>query len=547
MPFPRGIDHVESPHSASHPYANPDLVESKPSLYRTDTTNSTQDDGMSLRAPSLSHTSGTRSPRSPRSPLVANGNPTSLISTPMPAAPGALQGFAMTSAWPNGGTSSGQSYSLISLEQAQALQRAKLSSQHSAASSPASTAFPVSTLPFDPVFAERERQRKASTTSAASYLPPEPAAEHSQAGAVQGPPAGKAVKPRRSGFLKLLRGNSKDKDIPSPTPLDTNVPAIPPLPSGASRPVITHPHAQRFESRDATAPADRRQPASPSGSDSPGAPASTSHSGQTSPAVSASHRVPPPSLSLVTPTASPNQTQQRGRANAPPRGLTVDVSASSMAAHTETPPRSAPPRVNAYDAPLQLRPMSTLFSGLPTDLFNRNEGSPASALATHAEADDDEASQLSESAALVPAPNEVETWRATIAGLEQEVKDLRMQMAAMRSMAGPAVCDMCGAHIAQAQSAQSLASMTATDSSFSMGTSSSMSSVGTNPSTTQAYHHPAFKHGEGRSPHDHGHDLDQTPPAEQWRAQGISVVDRPRARTAGASRTTFAGMWREGS
>ncbi|KAH7104626.1 hypothetical protein BKA62DRAFT_767686 [Auriculariales sp. MPI-PUGE-AT-0066] len=521
MPFPRGFDAVDSPQSA-HPYANPDLVESKHSLYRTDTTNSTQDDSMSLHAPSLTHTSATRSPRSPRSPLGASANPASMISTPMPAAPGALQGLAMNSAWGQG-TGSNASYALISLEQAQANQRAKYATHGSAVSSPASAVFPVSTLPFDPAFAERERQRKASLSTvgtAASYLPPEPE------GSSNGPPAGKGVKPRRSGFLKLLgRSGSKDKEAGVP---DTSAPAVPPLPSTSSRPAISHPHGV----------------GSPTGSDSHVETASASHQPTHSSAMHSVKRVPPPSLSIDgTPSNSPIQ-PQKGRPGGSTRGLTLDVT-SFPHGHGETPPRSAPPRFDA----LQLRPMSTLFSGLPQDFFDRNGGSAGSPIVVRPEAADIVDAKTTP-LPLMPSPEEVEVWRSTIASLEHEVKELRAQMADVRANAAPALCERCGIHLAQATSANSLSTMSATDSSLSIGTSSSISSIGTcNSGDTQVYAPSPLSqsHRDGsQSPYDHSpQEADLTPPAGDWRSQGLSVVDRPRARTAGRDRTTFAGMWRD--
>ena len=531
MPFPRGFEPVDSPHQNSHPYAHPDLVDSKPSLHRTD---SVPDDGQSLLAPSLTHTSATRSPRSPRSPLAVNAHPSTVISTPMPAAPGALQGLAMSHAWPNGG-GTGTSYSLISLEQAQAQQRAK-SAQRSMPSSPATSSFPmtVSTLPFDPLLAERDRQRKASLgaiNTGASYLPPEPAD-------AQGPPGNKTVKPRRSGFLKLLRGNSKDKDSGGQSPLEP-APAVPPLPS---RPTISHPHAPRFEPREAMTVSDKHAPASPTDSDSPDGHSFFAHSQTASPRSSSIKRVAPPVLSLVvTPSTSPNQHKKPGRAGSSP--LTVDLSPDSQ--QGGTPPRSAPPVVATIDTPaLSLRPMSTLFSGLPQDMFVPSKGSPG-------------ASRPMESISAVvsanpspvnPSPEDVENWRTTIASLEQEVQQLRGQMAEMRALAACAICDKCGGGLVNTMSSSSLGAISAADSGVSFGTSSSMSSVGTYGSTEPPHsaHSVSSHHDGGLTPHGLvAHDTDRTPPTESWRARGVSVVDRPRARTAGRDRTTFAAMWRD--
>ncbi|KZW02560.1 hypothetical protein EXIGLDRAFT_415313 [Exidia glandulosa HHB12029] len=463
---------LESPTSL-HPYANPDLLGDRDDdrLHRSESgitvTSSIvmHDDSGSMLAPSISATSSThgaptRSPRGPKSALTINA-----ISTPLPAPPGVLGAHNM-SGW--GAVPGSPSYSLISLEQAQQKVRERTRSVYSTATSPSSPASGV----FPPMPQMLPTRSRTTSGVGDPYFPPEPADAVTPSSA--GPPPGKTVKPRRSGFMKLFKGSESSKEKEQP-------PAVPAVPAMPSRPTPQQQPSQRSLQSKASQP----------------------HMNQHARAMTSDHVSPtrrnPPSLS-VTVTPSPQPVR-------PIRAFTVDAqmddggppmylggggptskSSLSPKVAAPAPPKSAPPTVAGFEGPaLKLRPVSTLFSHLPENLFTP-QPSPQS--------------PGSSDGALSPAPELVSGWQRQIAELESQVKDLRAQLSELRA---GAPCEHCGRGGATFGS----------------------------PDKTPPAPSPGHGHGHG------GHDNDD------WKAAGVSVVDRPRARTAGRDRTTFAGMWRD--
>ncbi|EJD55566.1 hypothetical protein AURDEDRAFT_118637 [Auricularia subglabra TFB-10046 SS5] len=445
---------LESP---LHPYANPDLLGDKDDnvLVRSEsgiTVTSSLHDDVAL-APSLSTSSSNnahgfppRSPRGPKNPLSINA-----ISTPLPAPPGALSQHNM-SGW--GAVPGSPSFNLISLEQAQMKVRDRTRSVYSNATSPSSPASGV----FPPI-PPPTRSRTTSVGAPDAYLPPEPPEPSPPTSA--GPPAGKSVKTRRSGFLRLFKGAEKEAppELPSMPPAAKPVP--PPLPS-------SHQPQQTVRARAMTSD------------------------------MSSPTRRAHPALSVVV-TPSPQQAQRPAAKRvfpAPssehehePHEYLGGNSAPSLSASPASPlpPKSAPPTVTGFEdgkPALQLRPMSTLFNGLPENLFTP-QASPQSPPSSDGQ--------------LSPAPELVAGWQRQIKDLEGQVRELRQQLAELKS---GAPCEHCG--------------------------------------------RGGVTFGTGGA--------DKTPPApvqhsqsqDDWRAAGVSVLDRPRARTAGRERTTFQGMWREG-
>lgn len=242
---------------------------------------------------------------------------------------------------------------------------------------------------------QRARARSLSTTAAPNSAPVENIA-HSH----------HVIKPRRSGFLKLFNGGTSKIDSGPPSPLEPPTsnyppPPVPPLPAQYSYSPMPPPPVP---SASVPTPAPTRRPPPPP------------------------FRATTLELSDVPRTASPERLAGSPGFLAPPNGL-------------HAPPRSAPPNISSFAPPspasstgsapsLSLRPVSTLFSGLPSDLLSAVTNSPAS------EAPKSVEEQLRVQRAA---------WTAQIAELEAEIRALKSTVEELKS----APCSRCGSRPGQ--------------------------------------------------------------------------------------------------
>ncbi|KAF7320293.1 hypothetical protein MKEN_00814000 [Mycena kentingensis (nom. inval.)] len=375
-----------------HPYANPDLVFSYAddpsptpapnrsgfriqSVARSESSATVTTESLST-APSLTRSvsgstltpdssSSSMSPSSPRvrasmfhgkeisAPLpIQQNSPASIISSPL-MAPIVPPGWTERSSSPN--------FSLISLEEARA-QRTRSATTHPSMPSTSSTPFPEATSAADGQnyspnsVASRSRARSISTGARAkaafqTIIPPKPERRDSEPSvasqALSGPPSAKALKHKKSGFMRLFNsGRSGADDRNSPPP-------VPPLSDEYSA----------FN-------------------------AQQSQTGGVRSAKSSIHRIPPPEVSPSMLDMVPSTERLLPASNSRPPHLSIKTGPQARLRAASTvddfqtrtappdrgerdwaqtePPQSAPANVTEFPA-LKLRPVSTLFSSHFTD------------------------------------------------------------------------------------------------------------------------------------------------------------------------------------
>ncbi|KAJ6604513.1 hypothetical protein DFH09DRAFT_1122941 [Mycena vulgaris] len=494
-----------------HPYANPDLVVSYAddpstaparSVYnnsgvaRSDST-ATVTESLTTTT-SRSATGSTLTPDTSASSMSPSQSPRSRISmfhgkeisAPLPIHPGAstLQNHNISSplvapSLPPGWTerSASPTFALISLEQARAQRSRSATAQNLSISSTSSTPFPEVSAgegydhsPTNSI-ASRARARSISTGARAKTAlqnivggpPSKPErrdSEPSTAVSLQqqgssGGAAGKTLKHKKSGFMRLFngaRGTEKDeKNSPPPVPsLSDGYAAF---------------NAQQQSGTKLAKVSSHRVPApqvSPSMVEAPNM--WDDHS-----RVSPSSRPIPPSLSIKT---GPQSRLRAASAADDFQTRTVPSDMSDRDWHQADLPQSAPPNVTEFPA-LKLRPVSTLFSAHFGDhIVSQDSDSQQPGL----DADVDTLSSLSPSTVISPitpglllgrgsgekmpmatiSEDQVQSalvqslqdqmvtakkaWQRHIWELEGQVRDLKAEVEGLRAADGEAYCNACG-------------------------------------------------------------------------------------------------------
>lgn len=305
--------------ASSHPYANPDVMPSHPYA-----------DGPSLR-PSKP-TSGEHPPH------ISNPVPTREIPPPP-----MLQGLPQKMA-PWQYTPSSPTFQLVSLQEAQALK-----ARQRQVSLPTSEGV----MP---------RSRAISGPSHKSSLPLENT--NSNSGSVEDGPAGsKTLKGRRSLMGLFARGREKDR---SPNLRPESPPPVPLLPSLPSPSAIHGSPAQSpMPTSTPVTPQPYRQGSSPSIRSQKRVPPPSLNVVVTSAESQARQMMPPPPIpnlqkSATPPPSMPSRT--RPPSKQPSTGTLSPIEGSSSL-HK---PNSAPSNIQGFTS-LSLRPVSTMFSSMPSD------------------------------------------------------------------------------------------------------------------------------------------------------------------------------------
>ncbi|KAJ7275182.1 hypothetical protein B0H12DRAFT_1086134 [Mycena haematopus] len=362
-----------------HPYANPDLVvsyaddglatpaparsafNSLPDLVRSNSTATVTESLATSRSgtgsaltPDTSTSSMAPSQSSPRSRVsMFHGkeisSPLPIMNAPLPAnnissplmAPGLPPGWMERSQSPT--------FQLISLEQARAQRSRSTTAQNLSVSSTSSTPFPETPPAIEdhspPIASARARsistgaRAKTALQNIVSSVPAQPSPERQTSEPV---PPGKALKHKKSGFMRLFNGGRAEKEE------KYYPPPVPSRPDGYAA----------FNTQQQTGPLSKssihRVPP-PQLSPSMFQPQNSWDDSRVSPTSS---RPLPPALSINT------APQSRLRAASTADDFQTRTAPSDMSDrdwHQQELPQSAPPNVTEFPA-LKLRPVSTLFS-----------------------------------------------------------------------------------------------------------------------------------------------------------------------------------------
>lgn len=340
--------------SSSHPYANPEIIPSHP--YADTASIHFPASPSSVYPPSPA---SAYPPLSPRPSKSTSGEHPPYISNPVPTRdvpPALMQSGLPQKMAPWQFNPDSPTFKLVSLEEAQALK-----ARQRQMSLPATEA----SIP---------RSRAISGPSHKSSLPPEQASIN---GSMDDVPTGnKTLKGRRSLMGLFARGKEKER---SPSLRPESPPPVPSLPSLPSPSSASH----------------SSSPAPPSLTPTPTTATPQPHRQASTPQLRQQRKIPPPSLNVVVTSPQPPAEPQTHQMMPPPPIRDIPKSATpppSMPSRARPPkqtssgtlspverqshkPNSAPSNIQGFQG-LSLRPVSTMFSSMPTDYLANANAAP---------------------------------------------------------------------------------------------------------------------------------------------------------------------------